>query len=64
VRDTEQAIAKLNSDLQLLTGEYQAALSQINEKWMRAVGDVQEVPLAPKKSDIFADLVALAWVAK
>lgn len=62
VRDTEQAIAKLNSDLQLLTGEYQAALSQINEKWMRAVGDVQEVPLAPKKSDIFADLVALAWV--
>ena len=63
VRDTEQAIAKLNSDLQQLTGEYQAALSQINEKWMRAVGDVQELPLAPKKSDIFADLVAMAWVA-
>jgi flagellar motility protein MotE (MotC chaperone) len=63
VREAEQALAKLSEDLRELTSEYQAALSQINEKWMRAVGDVQEVPLAPKKSDIFADLVALAWVS-
>ena len=64
LRDTEQAIIKLNQDLQQLAREYQALLSQINEKWMRVVGDVAEVPLAPKKSDIFADLVALAWVAE
>jgi len=62
VREGQQAIAKLNSDLQHVAGEYQAALSQISEKWMRAVSDVVEMPLAPKKSDIFADLVALAWV--
>jgi hypothetical protein len=29
---------------------------------MRALSDVTEVPLAPKKSDIFVDVVALAWV--
>ena len=62
VHEGEQAIAKLNSDLQHVAGEYQAALSQISEKWMHAVSDVVEMPLAPKKGDIFADLVALAWV--
>jgi hypothetical protein len=63
VQDTEQAIAKLNLDLQQVATEYQTALSQISEKWARVVSDVQDVPLAPKKSDIFADLVAVAWVA-
>lgn len=29
---------------------------------MRALGDVVEVPLVPKKSDIFVNLVAIAWV--
>jgi hypothetical protein len=63
MRESEEAIARLNSDLQAIAEEYRAALSAISDKWMRAIGDVQEVPLAPKKSDIFADLVALAWAS-
>jgi len=62
VRESEAAIAKLNADLDALAQEYKAALSQVSDKWMRALSDVVEVPLAPKKSDIFADLVAIAWV--
>jgi hypothetical protein len=63
VRESEEAIAKLNTDLQALADEYKASLSQVSDKWMRVLGDVTEVPLAPKKSDIFADLVAIAWLA-
>jgi hypothetical protein len=63
VRESEEAIAKLNADLQALAQDYKAALGEVSEKWMRALGDVTEVPLAPKKSDIFADLLAVAWVS-
>ncbi|MCL6511896.1 MAG: DUF87 domain-containing protein [Anaerolineae bacterium] len=62
VRESEAAIAKLNADLDALAREYKAALGQVSDKWMRALSDVVEVPLAPRKSDIFADLVAIAWV--
>ncbi len=63
VRESEEAIVKLNADLQVVADEYKASLSQLSDKWMRVLSDVTEVPLAPKKSDIFADLVAVAWVS-
>jgi hypothetical protein len=63
VRESEEAIARLNVDLRTVAEEYRAALSAVSDKWMRTLADVQEIPLAPKKSDIFADLVALAWVS-
>lgn len=62
VRETERAIAQLNADLDAIAAEYSAALNGLSDKWMRALADVQEVPLAPKKSDIFVDLMAVAWV--
>lgn len=62
VRESEEAIRKLDADLQAIAEDYKAALSTLSDKWMRALADVQEIPLAPKKSDIFADLVALAWM--
>lgn len=62
VRESEEAIAKLNADLQAVAEDYRSALGEVSDKWMRALSDVVEVPLAPKKSDIYADLVALAWV--
>jgi hypothetical protein len=64
VRESEQVIARLNADLLAMAAEYRGALSNLSDKWMRALSDVQEVPLAPKKGDIFADLVALAWVTR
>jgi hypothetical protein len=62
VRESEQAIVKLQQDLQAVADEYKDALNALSDKWMRALSDVTEVPLAPKKSDIFVDIVALAWV--
>jgi hypothetical protein len=62
VRESEAAIAKLQQDLRAVAGEYKDALNALSDKWMRALSDVTQVPLAPKKSDIFVDVVALAWV--
>ena len=62
VRESEEAIAKLQQDLQAVADEYKDALNALSDKWMRALSDMSEVPLAPKKSDIFVELIALAWV--
>jgi hypothetical protein len=62
VRESEAAIAKLNADLEALAEEYKTALSQLNEKWARVPNDVTEVPITPKKSDIFVERLAIAWV--
>lgn len=62
VRESERAIAQLNADLDDIAAQYRAALSDISDKWMRVMSDAQELSLAPKKSDIFVDLVAVAWV--
>ncbi|MCL5276155.1 MAG: hypothetical protein M1434_15655, partial [Chloroflexi bacterium] len=64
VRESEEAIAKLNADLQQIGDEYRAALDALNTRWMSVLGDAQQVSIAPRKSDIFADIVTLAWVAK
>lgn len=62
VRESEQAIARLNTQLKELSDEYRVALSEISDKWVSALGDVTETPLLPRKADIYVDLVALAWV--
>jgi outer membrane murein-binding lipoprotein Lpp len=62
VRESEAAIAKLNADLEALAEEYKTALGQLNEKWARAPNDITELPITPKKSDIFVEQLAIAWV--
>jgi len=62
VRESEAVIAKLNADLEALTEEYKAALAQLNEKWARVLNDIEELPIAPKKSNILVERLAIAWV--
>lgn len=61
VRESESAIAQLQLDLQHLSAEYRAALDTLNTKWMNALADIDQYQVMPKKSDIFADIVAIAW---
>ncbi len=63
LRETQRAIAQLDQDLAAVAADYKNALSEVSDKWMRALSDVQEVLIAPKKSDIFVDVVAVAWIA-
>ncbi len=62
LRETERAIARFEVDLKALADEYRAALNDVSDKWMRVLTDITEIPLAPRKTDIFTELLALAWV--
>jgi hypothetical protein len=63
VRETRRAIEQLDADLTAVAAEYKSALAEVSDKWMRALADMQDVLIAPKKSDIFVDVIAVAWVA-
>jgi hypothetical protein len=50
--------------MRALADEYKAALNDISDKWMRVLSTVDEMPLTPKKSDIFVDPLTIAWIAR
>ncbi|MCW1969627.1 MAG: hypothetical protein KIH69_016065, partial [Anaerolineae bacterium] len=63
VRESEETIEQINESLARLADEYHIALNGVNDKWMTVLNDMHESPLVPRKSDIFVDFIALAWVA-
>lgn len=64
VRESEETITKLSADLQQTSADYRAALDALTSKWMALINDAVQVPIAPKKSDIYVDVVAIAWVPR
>ncbi len=61
VKESEDVIAKLTADLERVAAEYKSALEALNNQWMAALNDMSQAPISPRKSDIFVDLIALAW---
>ncbi len=64
VRESEATLARLDAQMRALAEEYRAALSALNEKWARATSNIVEQSLLPRKSDIFVQRLAVAWVAE
>jgi hypothetical protein len=63
VRESEDTIDDLKDALERLSEEYHIALNSVSDKWMEVLSDMHEVPLVPRKGDIFVDFIALTWVA-
>ncbi len=61
VKESEDVIAKLTADLERIGAEYKLALETVNSRWLAALDDMTQTPVSPRKSDIFVDLMALAW---
>jgi hypothetical protein len=61
VKESEQAIAEFNRQIEQAGEEYREALQQLDERWAAVAEDIELAALTPRKSDIFADVVALAW---
>ncbi|MGQ9813727.1 MAG: ATP-binding protein [Candidatus Roseilinea sp.] len=61
VNESEDVIAKLTADLERIGAEYKLALERVNSQWLAALDDITQTPVSPRKSDIFVDLIALAW---
>jgi hypothetical protein len=54
IKQFEEQLAQLQSDME-------AEMSAETEEWTKAAEDIQEVNVAPRKSDIDVRLVSLAW---
>lgn len=63
VQRAERSIKELNQQLVQLESELGGELEAVRSKWAVDALEVEEVTLAPRKSEIGVELVALAWVA-
>jgi len=61
VRESEETIAKLQSDIADLERKRDEALSDLRKSWASAPDEVTEQPLRPRKSDIRISAYGLAW---
>ena len=64
VQESVEAIKRMEADLSELQSQMQAEMSATTDVWAKAADDVQQLQVAPKKSDIDVHLVALAWAPK
>ena len=63
LQETEEMITQLRARLQSAARDYNIELNAINDKWMAALNKIDEISMVPRKSDVFSDVVAIAWVA-
>jgi predicted nucleic acid-binding Zn-ribbon protein len=61
VTKAEDAMAALEQEKKELEQELQQEVAAIRERWDQALGELEEVPVTPRKSDIQVELLALAW---
>jgi hypothetical protein len=57
----DQALDSLQDESKDLEAQKNAALKEAQERWARAVGAIDEVPLTPLRKDIYVEVAALVW---
>jgi hypothetical protein len=61
IAESEQAIARMQSDMTALEAAYREEAAAVVAKWEAASGDLDRLKLTPRRSDVDVNLVALAW---
>ncbi len=61
VQESAETIAQLKADMAVLQREREDLVKEISDHWGDLVNDIDEVTIAPKKSDIHVDLFGVAW---
>ncbi len=55
-------LAALEAQKASLDANKAADLAAVREKWLKVAEDVQEIPVAPAKKDIYVELFGIAWL--
>jgi hypothetical protein len=58
----DQALDALQQQYHDLEAQKAEEIRQAQERWARAVGAINEVPLTPLRKDIYLEIAALAWI--
>ena len=61
VDESLQTIEQYNRQLQELQQKREQALQEVNDRWASVVNQVTEIPIQPKKSDIYVEYFGVAW---
>jgi len=62
VRESEETIVQLKKDLAILERQREETASEIKDRWGRAVNDIKEVDINPKKTDVYVNIFSVAWM--
>ena len=62
VVESQDAIAEFEQQLSQLEQERQAAMDEAASKWGNVVNEVTELPILPKKTDVYVNLFGVAWM--
>jgi len=61
IAESEAEIARLRADIEDLKSEMEEAANALTERWATVAEEITEVKIAPRRSDVDVQLVALAW---
>ena len=62
VEDAADAITEFKQQLESLQQTRQQALDDAGTKWGNAVNNTSEIPILPKKTDVYVSLFGVAWM--
>lgn len=61
IDEAEAAITRIQAEDTTLKEELELEANALTEQWAKAVDDMEEIKVVPRKTDIKVQLVALAW---
>ena len=61
IKESEAEIARMKADMEALQHDMEEDAAALTQQWDEAVNDIQQAKIAPKKTDIDVQMVALAW---
>jgi hypothetical protein len=62
VEESKETIKDLNQQVVELQGRREEVIAEINDRWGRAVNEITEVTIAPKKTDVLVNVFGVAWL--
>jgi hypothetical protein len=62
VTESVDSIAEFQQQLAQLEQTRQQALDEAGSKWGEVVNNITEIPVLPKKTDIYVNLFGVAWL--
>ena len=62
VEESVDALKQYDQELAALEGQRQQALEAASGQWGDAVNSITEIPILPKKTDIYVSLFGVAWM--
>jgi len=61
VKETEETIEALQQEIEELEAELEQEVAAVRAHWEEALGELEQVPVRPRRTDVQVELFALAW---